>query len=83
MKILHLRLGASRTFSPYTRTRYTSHFGPLNYKISLANHTLVMLNAPGLVDEDYRRASAGQSFESWTPLTGGAIDFINKFAGGT
>ncbi|EJD03085.1 Metallo-dependent phosphatase, partial [Fomitiporia mediterranea MF3/22] len=73
-------LGTSRSFSPRTRSRYVKHFGRLNYKVSLANHTFVMLDAPGLVEEDYRRASANQRFEDWTPPPGGVIDFVNKFS---
>ncbi|THH08090.1 hypothetical protein EW145_g2951, partial [Phellinidium pouzarii] len=73
-------LGTSRSFSPQSRKRYTTNFGPLNYKVSVANHTLVMVDAPGLVEEDYRRTPTGQTFEDWTPPPGGATDFINKFA---
>ncbi|KAL5528510.1 hypothetical protein ACEPAF_7646 [Sanghuangporus sanghuang] len=75
-------LGSSRTFSHHAKSRYVKHFGPLNYQVSLANHTLVMLDAPGLVEEDYRRSSAGQKFETWEPLHSGAIEFGNKFASG-
>ncbi|KAJ7188096.1 Metallo-dependent phosphatase-like protein [Mycena filopes] len=35
--------------------RYKSHFGPLNSLVSIANHTVVLLDAPGLVEEDSRR----------------------------
>ena len=41
-----------------------------------------MLDAPGLVEEDYRRAAVGKSFENWEPLPNGAVDFINKLAAG-
>ena len=41
-----------------------------------------MLDAPGLVDEDYRRAAAGMSFENWAPRSGGAIEFVNRFSSG-
>ncbi|KAH8119213.1 Metallo-dependent phosphatase-like protein [Phellopilus nigrolimitatus] len=73
-------LGSSRVFSPHARKRYIAHFGPLNYQVSVANHTLVMLDAPGLVEEDYRRAKAGQSFENWPAPANGAISFVNNFA---
>ncbi|KAL5523631.1 hypothetical protein ACEPAG_7804 [Sanghuangporus baumii] len=73
-------LGSSRTFSHHAKSRYIKHFGPLNFQVSLANHTLVMLDAPGLVEEDYRRSSSGQKFENWKPLHSGAIEFVNKFA---
>lgn len=75
-------LGKSRAFSPSARRRYIEHFGPLNYKISLANHTLVMLDAPGLVEEDYRRAQTGLSFDEWPAPLGGATDFISSISAG-
>ncbi len=45
--------------------RYISHFGPLNQRITLANHTVWLINAPGLVDEDRERAIAGMSYTQW------------------
>ena len=41
-----------------------------------------MLDAPGLVEEDYRRSSAGQKFENWKPLPSGVIEFVNEIASG-
>lgn len=69
--------------SVHARRRYAKYFGPFNNKVSIANHTLIMLDAPGLVDEDYRRAGTGKSFEDWQAIPDGTIDFINKFAGGS
>ena len=65
----------------HARRRYTKYFGPHNNRVSIANHTLIMLDAPGLVDEDYRRAGTGKSFEDWQAIPDGTIDFINNFAG--
>lgn len=48
----------------------------------MANHSLVMLDAPGLVEEDYRRANAKTRFEDWVPKSGSAIDFVQKYASG-
>ena len=48
----------------------------------MAKHTLLLIDAPGLVEEDYLRASSGQRFEDWTPRSGGPIDFVRKFANG-
>lgn len=45
--------------------RYTSHFGALNQRIILANHTVWLIDAPGLVDEDRERALAGMSYAQW------------------
>ncbi|KAL5485043.1 hypothetical protein ACEPAI_7685 [Sanghuangporus weigelae] len=72
---------SSRMNTAHARRRYTKYFGPLNNKVSIANHTLIMLDSPGLADEDYRRAGTGKSFEDWQAIPGGTIDFINSFAG--
>ncbi|KAL5523938.1 hypothetical protein ACEPAG_8111 [Sanghuangporus baumii] len=71
----------SRSNKAHARRHYTRYFAPLNNKVSIANHTLIMLDSPGLVDEDYRRAGTGKSFEDWQAIPGGTIDFINDFAG--
>ncbi|TFK94574.1 Metallo-dependent phosphatase [Polyporus arcularius HHB13444] len=52
-------------FSDHAVDRYTSHFGALNQRISLANHTVWLIDAPGLVDEDRERAVAGMSYAQW------------------
>lgn len=39
-----------------------------------------MLDASGLVEEDYRRAKTMETFETWHAPANGAIDFVNKFA---
>lgn len=50
--------------------------------ISIANHTVVLLDAPGLVEEDIERVDRGQSFKQWKPLRGGSIEFVNTIAEG-
>ncbi|KAK0454946.1 Metallo-dependent phosphatase-like protein [Armillaria borealis] len=75
-------LGSSATFSHDARARYISHFGPLNSQFSIANHTLVLLDAPTLVEEDYRRNGRGQSFDDWKAVPDGPIQFAKSFAAG-
>ena len=41
-----------------------------------------MLDAPGLVEEDYRRAPTGLSFDEWPAPLGGATDFIGGISAG-
>ncbi|KAI9453151.1 hypothetical protein BJY52DRAFT_861070 [Lactarius psammicola] len=73
-------LGVSSAFSKHVRQRYERHFGRANQLLSTANHSLVLLDAPGIVDEDYMRAGHGTSFEEWIPLRDGAIEFIKGLA---
>jgi len=54
------------------RSRYASHFGPLNQRVELYNETLVLLDTPGLVDQYY---AAGQGIE-WKDSDGEAINFL-------
>ncbi|KAH9060363.1 hypothetical protein EDB83DRAFT_2520365 [Lactarius deliciosus] len=73
-------LGVSSPFSKHVRQRYERHFGRANQLLAAANHSLVLLDAPGIVDEDYMRAGSGTSFEEWIPLRDGAIEFIKGLA---
>ena len=41
-----------------------------------------MLDSPGLVEEDYIRDEHHTEYEHWTPLEGGAIEFVNSIAQG-
>ena len=62
------RLGVSSAeyqFSEHALERYLAHFGPLDQRVTLANHTVWLINAPGLVDEDRERSAAGMSFAQW------------------
>ncbi|KAH8985697.1 hypothetical protein EDB92DRAFT_1881946 [Lactarius akahatsu] len=74
-------LGVSSPFSKHVRQRYERHFGRANQLLAAANHSLVLLDAPGIVDEDYMRAGPGTSFEEWIPLRDGAIEFVKGLAG--
>ncbi|KAJ7287786.1 Metallo-dependent phosphatase-like protein [Mycena rebaudengoi] len=71
-------LGVSTRFSTKARARYISHFGPLNGKITVANHTIIFLDAPGIVEEDSQRAARRQSYSQWKPVSGGPIAFIQS-----
>ena len=75
-------LGVSSAFSKHVRQRYEHHFGRPNQHLAAGNHSLVLLDAPGIVDEDYMRAGHGTSFEEWVPLRDGAIEFIKGLAAG-
>jgi hypothetical protein len=59
-----------------------THFGPLNRLISIANHSVVLLDALGLVEEDIERQDRGQSFSTWKPVRGGPVEFVNSLAEG-
>jgi hypothetical protein len=52
----------------------------VNQEIDLAGHRLIFIDAPGLVDEDYRRHGMGKQYETWTPAAGGPIEFIASVA---
>ncbi|KZP34158.1 hypothetical protein FIBSPDRAFT_942318 [Athelia psychrophila] len=54
-------LGRSPTISTLTRARYTRHFGPPNQVLRLGGHDLVLLDAPGLVEEDYQRHASARA----------------------
>jgi hypothetical protein len=58
--------------------RYISHFGPLNQRVQLANHTLLFIDALGLIEEDVERTRASHSNRQWQSKPGGAIEFIEK-----
>ena len=40
------------------------------------------MDAPGLVNEDYLRAGRSMSFQDWTPMKGGPIEFVRELAQG-
>ncbi|KAI8975796.1 hypothetical protein BD414DRAFT_423665 [Trametes punicea] len=60
------------------RQRFTSHFGSLNQRVILRNHTLVMLDAAGLVEEDYMRAAKYIDYEHWSPIPNGPVEFVRS-----
>lgn len=65
--------------SPQARDRYFKYFGPANRKVSIHNHTFVFLDAPLLVEEDYRRAKVHKGYEEWKADGAGSVEFIRSF----
>ena len=61
-----------------------AHFGPLNHGFEIANHTFVLIDAPGLVEEDQLRNNRGMSFGRWAAaVPGGTIEFVERTAAAT
>ncbi|KAF6760199.1 Metallo-dependent phosphatase-like protein [Ephemerocybe angulata] len=73
-------LGEITPYAKAIRGFYTNSFGPLSQTFDVQNHTFVILDAPGLVDEDYLRAGKGVPFAKWKPLSNGAISFVTDIA---
>lgn len=69
-------------FSPHARDRYARHFSPPNAILSIANHSLILLDAVGLVEEDYRRYAAEMQFGEWDGIGGGVIEFVKALGDG-
>ncbi|KAG5652395.1 hypothetical protein H0H81_005152 [Sphagnurus paluster] len=46
--------------------------------VVIRNHTFLLIDAPGLVDEDYQRAGYGIGYDKWSALPGGTTDFIKS-----
>lgn len=72
-------LGVEDWFSSDRYSRYKNHFGKLNYQITIADNTLVFIDAPGFADEEFRMSQANQNFSTWKPISGGTLDFITNF----
>ncbi|PFH50891.1 hypothetical protein AMATHDRAFT_143874 [Amanita thiersii Skay4041] len=75
-------LRMTRNASKKAHERYISHFGPLNQLVALGGYKLVMIDAPGLVEEDYIRERKGYSFQEWKSIPGGAVEFVKAIAEG-
>ena len=54
-------LGDGRNTSKFARSRYRAAFGPLSQHVVLGGHSLLMVDSPALVDEDWRREQAGEN----------------------
>lgn len=74
------RLGRDTSFSLEADSRYTSHFGPQNHRVSIGNHTLVFIDTPALAEEDVLRANKGHTFESWSAVPRGPVEFVKQTA---
>ena len=53
--------------SANARPRYKTTFGPLSQHVVLGGHSLFMVDAPALVEEDWRRHSTGESRTNGLP----------------
>jgi hypothetical protein len=53
--------------SANARLRYKTTFGPLSQHVMLGGHSLFMVDAPALVEEDWRRDSTGESRTNGLP----------------
>ncbi|KJA28975.1 hypothetical protein HYPSUDRAFT_128265 [Hypholoma sublateritium FD-334 SS-4] len=73
-------LGKAIYTSANAHSRYVEHFGEPNREISVANHSLILFDAPGYADEDSQRYGQKKSLAQWVPRRGGALEFVNKFA---
>ncbi|KAJ7217913.1 Metallo-dependent phosphatase-like protein [Mycena pura] len=62
-------LGTSDQFSRAAEARYISHFGPLNDRVTIANHTVILLDAPSFAEED-----------GHAPAQGGPSEFVMLYA---
>lgn len=71
-------LGPNVNFSPLARNRYAQHFSAPNSILEVANHSLILLDAVGLVEEDYRRYAAEMQFGEFDGVEGGVIEFIKE-----
>ena len=74
------RLGDSPSFSKDARRFFEKRFGPLNRVVSISGHQFILLDAPGLVEEDYRRQAHGKTYDHWIPLPGGPIEFVQSIS---
>ena len=72
----------SKWFSPHARDRYETHFSEPNSVLSVANHSFVLLDAVGMVEEDYRRYASEMQFGEWDGLEGGVIEFVKELGEG-
>ncbi|KAJ4477028.1 hypothetical protein C8J55DRAFT_561678 [Lentinula edodes] len=69
-------MGVTRPISRHIRKAFFQTFGPFNQQVIIHNHTFVLLDAPGLVDEDYTRAAQRIPYDKWSPLPGGPVEFV-------
>lgn len=50
--------------SQHARRRFTQHFGPLDQKVVIRNHTLVLLDSSRIIEESYRSSRATTNHEA-------------------
>lgn len=74
-------LGQSSRSSDRAVARYTSHFGPLNQVVEVGQHTFILVDAPGLVEEEVQRARSGHLYDGWAERNpSGTIAFVHDLA---
>ncbi|KAI0915723.1 hypothetical protein AcV5_010470 [Taiwanofungus camphoratus] len=74
-------LGISTEFSEHAMERYISHFGALNHEVEVGEHRLVLIDAPGLVDEEAQRVASGMDYPRWAEIRPkGTIAFVHSLA---
>ena len=81
----NLRTTANRmsAFSKHIWLHHECHFGRANQLPTVkANHSLVLLEAPEIVDEASMHVGHGTSYEEWIPLRNGAFEFVKGLAAG-
>ncbi|KAI0344733.1 hypothetical protein BDW22DRAFT_1326677 [Trametopsis cervina] len=66
------------TDGPQARDFYVRYFGSANKKVTVRNHTFVLLDAPLLVEEDYRRSKTRKTFEEWHSDDDGSVAFVRS-----
>ncbi|KAJ3791050.1 hypothetical protein GGU10DRAFT_257136 [Lentinula aff. detonsa] len=69
-------MGVTRPLSKHVRKSFFKLFGPFNQRVIVHNHTFILLDAPGLVDEDYTRAAQRIPYDKWSSLPGGPVEFV-------
>lgn len=74
------RLGEITPYAKAVRGFYIDAFGEPSQTFTIQNHTFVILDAPGLVDEDYLRAGKNTPFAQWMPIPDGPIAFVKDIA---
>lgn len=78
---MHASLGQSSRSSDRAVARYTSHFGPLNQVVEVGQHTFILVDAPGLVEEEVQRARSGHLYDGWAERNpSGTIAFVHDLA---
>ncbi|GLB37557.1 putative calcineurin-like phosphoesterase [Lyophyllum shimeji] len=75
-------MGVSSSSSRAVRNYYSNAFGPFNQRVVIRNHTFLLIDAAGLVDEDYQRAGYGVGFDKWSALPGGTTSFVKNLERG-
>jgi hypothetical protein len=71
-----------RQFAPQARQRFVEKFSKPNAIMSVANHSIILLDSIGLVEEDYRRYYAEMQFGEWEGIETGVIEFVQALGRG-